>query len=225
MKVSIPEPVLSGSASAQGYLRSYRMMRAAIGVIGFALPVALLAGDLLFLDGDMLVRGSLSAYYHTGMRDVFVGALCAIAVFLITYRVAENRWDNYTSMIAGVAAAGVAIFPTSRPDAGVALTPLQESLGESTVGIVHYLSAAVFLALLAALSRHFAAQEGTGPWRALQQGLTAVIVLALVGMVVSQWSGVLDDYSLLLGEIIATVAFGVSWSVAGVRLDDRVDRG
>lgn len=37
-----------------------------------------------------LPRGSLSAYYHSGIRDLFVGSLCVTAVFLITYKMFEH---------------------------------------------------------------------------------------------------------------------------------------
>ena len=42
-------------------------------------------------------QGSMSAYYHTGMRDIFVGTLCAIGVFLLIYGLwyplQGNVWD------------------------------------------------------------------------------------------------------------------------------------
>src|SRR4051794_4907403 len=68
------------------YLRAYLMLRLAIGALGVLLPVVLLAGDGLFLKGSVWPRESLSAYYHSGMRDEFVGTLVATGVFLITYK-------------------------------------------------------------------------------------------------------------------------------------------
>ncbi len=51
---------------------TYLSLRIGIAAIGAALPVALWVGALL-LDGSSL-QNSMSAYYYTGMRDVFVGA-------------------------------------------------------------------------------------------------------------------------------------------------------
>jgi hypothetical protein len=128
-------------------------MRAVIGFNGIALPVMLLVGDWIFLQGGVLPRGSLSAYYHSGMRDLFVGSLCATALFLITYRVFERISDNVLSTVAGVAALGVALFPTGRPpNSESPLTPLQSKLGESTVTAIHFTCAAIFIVALAITS-------------------------------------------------------------------------
>src|SRR4051794_15891591 len=64
------------------YLRSYLLMRAVIGFIGLALPVALVLGDWGLERGTLLAKGSLSAYFYSGMRDVFVGSLCVTGLFL-----------------------------------------------------------------------------------------------------------------------------------------------
>jgi hypothetical protein len=147
------------------YLRSYLVMRAAIGFIGVGLPVLLLGGDLFFLKGTPQARGSLSAYYYSGMRDLFVGILFATAIFLVTYKVVERRLDNALSILAGAAVMGVALFPTGRPDGDGGLktpplTPIQEVLGESTVEMVHGVCAALFVLSLAVISFFFGVQEG-----------------------------------------------------------------
>ena len=36
---------------------------------------------------------SISSYYHSVMRDIFVGSLCAVGTFLISYRGYDKR-DN-----------------------------------------------------------------------------------------------------------------------------------
>jgi hypothetical protein len=33
--------------------------------------------------GRLMIEKSISAYYHTGMREVFVGILSALAIFLV----------------------------------------------------------------------------------------------------------------------------------------------
>jgi hypothetical protein len=68
-------------------------------------------------------RGSVSAYYYSGMRDEFVVIIGATGIFLVAYKIAERNLHNLASIVAGVAAVLVAIFPTGVSSALVALTP------------------------------------------------------------------------------------------------------
>lgn len=215
------------------YLKSYLVMRAAIGFLGIALPIALFLGDAFWLKGTMEARGSLSAYYHSGMRDVFVGALFATGVFLVTYRVVEHTLDNVLSIIAGVAVMGVALFPTTRPpEIGIPLTPLEARLGEQRVAVVHYVCAGIFIVLLGVISLIFGIREGRRSqerdgeaarrsptfWRRFHWGCAAAIGLALAFMGVSEISRWFSHYSLIVGETAAVFAFGISWFMKGLEL-------
>ena len=68
-----------GQVRHDSILRSYLSMRTGVGVLGTALPLLLLLGDWFFVQGTPSARGSLSAYYYSGMRDIFVGCLCVTA--------------------------------------------------------------------------------------------------------------------------------------------------
>jgi len=184
----------------------------------------------VFLRNSSL-RGSLSAYYYSGMRDVFVGSLCATGVFLVTYMVTRLNLDNLLSITAGLGAFGVALFPTSRP-AGtdqLALTPLQERLGEGLTARIHLVSAVVFLLALAAISWRFALGEGSRPdrastsarqrWCRFHKACAIVILGALVGVALTKGLNVADTYSLLVGEAVAVFAFGVSWLAKGSEIE------
>ena len=92
--------------------RSYILMRTLIGFLGLALPILLLLGDLALNADEFKLRGSLSAYYHSGARDVFVSILVVVGILLVTYKITEVNRDNLGSFIAGIAATGVAFFPT-----------------------------------------------------------------------------------------------------------------
>jgi hypothetical protein len=136
------------------------------------LPTLLFIVDWLFLKGQVSVRGSLSAYYHTPARDLFVAGLCVTGVMLLTYMAAQARtWDFWLSSLAGLAVVGVAFFPTTRtnlPDGAPACgsqpapagcTALQQAWGEGAVATVHYISAGVFILSLAAICFLFAHRE------------------------------------------------------------------
>lgn len=217
----------SDTAESSLYLRSYLAMRAVVGVAGIALPVVLLVGDLL-LNGSAAPRGSLSAYYHSGMRDIFVGTLCVTAIFLVTYKVFEHNLDNTLSLLAGLGALGVAMFPAGRPGASGPLTPLQERLGETATAVVHYGCAAVLICSLAAISFFFGVREGKRPrraerrsplfWRNFHWGCALVMMLAVAFILVTRVVPA-GDHSLLIGEVVALLAFGASWLMKGLELD------
>src|SRR6266852_8308761 len=78
---------------------SYLGLRKAVGIIGFALPFVLaIAGPG--------IQGSISCYYYTDMRNVLVGSLCAIGVFLMSTRGYDLR-DEIAGRLACVFAIGV----------------------------------------------------------------------------------------------------------------------
>jgi hypothetical protein len=89
---------------------TYFALRVGIATIGAALPIVLWLGGLLG-EGESLL-GSMSAYYYSGMRDVFVGALIAIGVFLYLYK-GFSPAENVALNVAGIMAVGVALFPTA----------------------------------------------------------------------------------------------------------------
>jgi hypothetical protein len=98
------------------FTRSYLTIRTTVGIIGVALPFVFIIGELFFLRGGVHVRGSLSAYYHTTMRDYFVGGLAVVGVLLATYMAGQSqRTDFKLSLLSGLAVLGVAFFPTNRP--------------------------------------------------------------------------------------------------------------
>jgi hypothetical protein len=205
------------------YLRSYLLMRMVIGFVGMAMPLAVFLGDRMFATGPF-PRSSVSAYYNSGMRDLFVGSLCAIAVFLVTYMFFHYNWDNLLSIVAGCAALGVAFFPTG---GGAPPTPLQAHLGESRVATVHATCATIFILSLAVISVLFGRREGTRTdrtpaqqrrGRMLHGACAAVMVAAVVCVFTTSW------LTLFWGEAIADVAFGVSWFVKGFELDVLLDR-
>src|ERR1700743_3976263 len=67
---------------------SYFGLRRAIGVSGLLLPIVLWpVGWWLF---KVPVQDNMSSYYYTPLRDVFVGTMFAIGVFLFCYR--GNDW-------------------------------------------------------------------------------------------------------------------------------------
>ena len=156
----MPEVAVKPRPDEPGYVRSYVFTRFSIGLLGFLLPLALVLLEPALFDGLPAPRGSLSAYYYSGLRELFVGGLWAIGVFLVVYKFLDFSWESLLSSLAGAAAVLVAVFPTERPGDGVTLTPFQVKFGESTVTAIHYGAAVAFIALLIPIVLFFARDEG-----------------------------------------------------------------
>ena len=194
---------------------SYLNLRKAIGIIGIALPFVLVVGKWL-LDRPG-IQSSISAYYHTVMPDVFVGILCAIGVFLFSYR-GYGRRDNVAGTLAGIFAIGVALFPTSRVEGAVA---------RDTIGLLHLVFAALFFLTLAYFSLVlFRKTDPRSPPTSRKKQRNVVYTVCGYGILacLAGIAGVslfpadapirdLDPVFWL--EAAAVVAFGVSWLTKG----------
>jgi hypothetical protein len=183
---------------------SYSALRRAIGLIGLLLPAVLAVGGLLLGGG---LAGSISSYYYTPMRNVFVGALCAMGVFLLCYRF--GRLDDVLGDVGGIAAIGVALFPTT-PD----------GVPRDTVGVLHLAFAAVFFLTLAAFAIVlFTRSASADPDRGKRARNVVyrvcgwLIVACLVLIVLADVLGVPGAVFWL--ESAAVMSFGVAWTVKG----------
>ena len=126
------------STSENSLVISYLTLRKAVGILGVALPfIVSLGGMLIFHNG---IQSSISSYYHTGMRDVFVGILWTIGFFLYSYKGYE-RIDNIAGNLACVFAVGVSLFPTA---ADGSTSPAAEFVG----GVHLFFAALFFLTLI-----------------------------------------------------------------------------
>jgi hypothetical protein len=227
------------------YTRSYRLIRLVVGFLGVALPLLFIFVEAFLLRGGVHVRGSLSAYYHSPLQDIFVAGLCVIGFLLATYMAGEPRsWDFWVSLIAGIALIGVVFFPTSRsglpsgaPLCGALPQPagcsfVEQAFGEHTTALIHAGFAVAFILGLAVMSFLFAASEvQPNRERATEAGLArlrnpalfwAHITCGLVIVVAGAWAFVGADIWILtrlyIGEVAAVWAFGISWLLAGFRM-------
>ena len=205
------------------YARSYLLTRTVVGAVGVLLPFSLWLVDALVLQGSITLRGSLSAYYHSGARDLFVGALCVTGCLLLTYLAAQRHtWDYWLSSVAGVAVLGVAFLPTERPPHYPGPpTPLQQRWGEHTVAVLHFTCAGVFILSLAALCFVFAARDERYAGRPRLHRACGAVILAAVAWAVLGFFLDLDLgwlTSLYLAEVASVWAFGLSWLVKGLDL-------
>ena len=194
-------------------------VRRAVGISGFALPPVLGLGGWLF---GVPIQDNTSSYYHTPLRDVFVGTMCAIGIFLLCYR-GHDRGESWTANVGCLAALGVALFPL---DAGS--DPL---LQKSWVGYVHSVAGGVFFLTLAFYSLyHFprstsrATESEPHVWeRNAVYRISGLVILAsmlLMGgylfLLPPGWKRIANEWNFLFFmESIATWAFAAAWLTKG----------
>jgi len=238
-----PDDLTDKADPAVLYVRSYLLIRTLVGLLGILLPVLFIVGEAAYFRGGVHVRGSLSAYYHTSMRDIFVAGLCVIGFLLATYLSGQVRtWDFWLSLVAGVAVVAVVFFPTSRPGLApgdprcgatpvpAGCSPVQQRLGESLVAGIHFACAVVFILSLAAIAFLFAYRarqyEHNRAVAAVQRVCGWVIIAAVVGAVVGELAAVRiwELTPLYLAEVASVWAFGTSWLLQGRALWTRLSR-
>ena len=202
----------------QSLVISYLTLRKMIGLLGFSLPVILLSGSVIF-GGYKEVQGSISSYYYTNMRDVFVGIICSVALFLFSYR--GYTIDNIVGNLGCLFALGVVFFPC-KPD-----NPPDDY--RAITGFLHLVSAALFFGVLIIFSLvlFVKTKEGRPLSREKKQRnrifricgytmLGAIITIALYIFVFVRYLPELEKlHPVFWLESVALFAFGISWLTKG----------
>lgn len=199
---------------------SGRTHRQVIGYLGLALPILLVQMERLRPNApsDHWTGDSISAYYWTGAVSLFVGLLAALSLFLLTYRGYANeyyKYDRGAAIIAGVAAAVVALFPTSPPSGILPLLPWWADWISRT----HMLAAIVLFSTFAIFSLWLFRKTAPGEQPpADKQRRNAIYLLCGIAIVASMiWSVVWGQLgrSVFWPESSALVFFALSWLVKG----------
>jgi hypothetical protein len=229
-----PADVRPSAGSFEGrYIRSFLFLRLIIGVIGLLLPFVLVGVDATLFHGAPWPRGSESVYYYSGMREVFTVSLGTVAFFLLTYKITERNLDNTLSMFAGFFGLLIPFFPTHEPSAVAKQFPptdLQKLFhNHGWTAYVHYTATSLFIVGLGGVIILFGQREGERvarhtiltptSWRRYHYWCARLIGLAAVWIVVTNWLWQGSPrISLLLGEGLATAAFGASWLAKGAEI-------
>lgn len=130
------------------YTVSYLYLRRIVGILGIALPIVLIIGSMLF-GGCAWFQDSISDYHNTNMRNVFVGLLSAISLFLFAYS-GYDKLDFWMAKAVGVLGFMVAVFPDGLDDNECTIFPNQ--IIPPWMEYVHLFSAAIFFLILAYFS-------------------------------------------------------------------------
>jgi hypothetical protein len=157
------DPAAAQEKAPAPVIMSYLLMRVLIGAIAVLLPFTLILVNWTIGHG---FASSMSGYYYTPMRNIFVGSLCAIGVFLISYD-GYDLADRTITDGAGLCTICIAFFPT-RP--AHQPTPQQVLIGD-----LHLTFACTAFVLLSVMAFRFAKRQPTPPglgwWRRAEYAL------------------------------------------------------
>ena len=194
---------------------SYLLLRKVLGALGIALPFLLSIGAWVIFGTGL--QESMSAYYYTGTRDVFVGTLCVIGFFLFAYN-GYGPADRIAGNLACLFAVGTALFPTA---------PTGHSCKVERIYCVHgVFAASLFLTLTFFSLFLFTRTSGNPTPQKLKRNMVykvcGTIMLAAILLVPilhflpeSLTAGIMQLDPVFWLEATAVVAFGVSWLTKG----------
>jgi hypothetical protein len=199
------------------HTQTYMGLRKAVGLIGILLPFTLMLGNYLIFKGPIVLR-SISRYYHSDMQDVFVAALCAMALFMFFYS-GYGRRERWAGILTGFLTLGVVFFPTT-------LTGPTDLIGR-----LHYACAGLLFLLLAWISLfHFPRKRPGSAKQATDtiQVICGLLMIACVGAIALYYAFFRvegrDTCVVFVAETVALVAFGVSWLTEGLDLKREIVR-
>lgn len=205
-------------------LISFNALRKTIGWLGILLPAGIIAGNLIF-SKCYKIQDSISHYYYTVTGNLFVGTLCAVSLFLISYKgyPGDNR-DNILTTLAGIFALGIAFFPTNNNSTdSCAILQLPDN---DVRRIIHYVCATIFFVLLAFISFFFFTKSKgvKTPKKILRNKIYKtcgiliiffVVLISLYGIFGRYLTGLIKYKPIFWLEWGALLSFGTSWLVKG----------
>ncbi len=201
---------------------SHFTLRKLLGALGIALPVILPLGTFL-LGQKYWLQPSISDYYYTIMRDVFVGVLWGFGLFLFSYKgykpVKSKISENLITNVAGILAIFVSLFPTGDDSCIKLCHP-------AWIGTFHLASATVFFLILGYLSLfNFTKSDKPSEQQSPAKKRRNIVYIAC-GSVIWLSMAILFIYFKFLNdkwpdttvftfETVSLWAFGISWLVKG----------
>ena len=166
-----------------------------------------------FIFKEEVIQESISHYYYTGMRDVFVGSLCAVALFMFFYS-GYNKWDDWAGNVAGFFAIGVAWFPTTEVGSSILIGKINFACAA-----FFFLTLAVFSLLLFTKTKKESSPTPQKLTRNKIYIICGLIMIACLIAIAIYYNFIHDDNSesffVFWSETVALIAFGLSWLTKG----------
>lgn len=211
---------------------SYLSVRQAIGYTGIMLPVLLIFYSLIADRSGP--KGSISAYFYSGGREILVGCLFAIGVFLFSYKGFDKDLrkptDRTVSRLAAIGAVGIAFSPMSWLKSGAPVEPVptwvQSLFSKGLASGLHGAFALLFFGSIATFClinfrRSAPGKEPDAEKRFnnhIYRALGIFIILCTVAFAVGSLFSVSGAF-VFWAEALAVWAFGLSWIIKGEAID------
>ena len=203
-------------------LISYMTLRKSLGYVAIAMPIAVKLGAYWF--EGIPSHESISAYYYTSMRDLFVGTLFAVGIFLFCYR-GYDRLDNLLTNAAGAAAIGIGLLPMEPQYHSVlvarfpGITSDACYLTRGPLGFHFYVVAAFFAAVSYLAIFRFTKtdkvvmtpEKRTRNRVYVSCGILMIACFVAIAALKARW----PQTSIFWPETVAIVAFSVAWLTKG----------
>jgi hypothetical protein len=200
-------------------------IRRAIGLLGICLAPVLVIGNII-ISPCPTVLDAISTYYFSYMGDVFVGILCAIAVFFFNYKGYDT--DYNLGKLLGVLAFCIAFFPAYQEQQNLPCIALGLK-NSPLLGKLHTTAAAVFFSILAyyclalftkgSANNNPQKQQRNRVYRTCGYTIVAMLLLIVSVFALPTWGQWLEPIRpVLTFESIALLAFGISWLTKGQAL-------
>lgn len=217
---------MSESNPNDKYVISFLTLRKAVGILGMVLPFVLLIGYFLFEKGCRFPP-SISHFYYTDMGNLFVGILCAVALFLFTYNGYDKR-DMIAAKLGGTFALIVAMFPTNFGKYTLDECSRITQQSNTFSNAMHYGGAVLLFSTFAYFSLVLfvkSSQEGEIHGQKLIRNyiyktcgwtiVVCIVAIALIGVIDSWYQALKHLKPTYVLETIALLAFGYSWLIKG----------
>jgi hypothetical protein len=198
-----------------------RNVRQALGILGIVFPFVLALGVYVYDDCEL--QPSISHFYHTVMGNVFVGFLCAYAMFLYAYRGYDER-DSRAANLAATLAIITALVPTDLQKGYEACVHAPWFTNQ----IIHLSAAGSFFVVLSYISIKLFRETDNTKQPTLRK-LTRNKIYLVCGIGMLACLGAIALYFWICGqypewkalklvfwfEALALLLFGISWLVKG----------
>jgi len=188
---------------------------------------------------------SISTYYHTNMRNIFVGFNCAVALFLYAYR-GHDWMDNLAGYLGCIFVLGVAFLPCSVSNAGQpCLAPV--TVQHPLVAQLHNLCALLYFivlivyALLLFPKTHMDMVTGKKRFMERQKHkrnmvyyicgsimvISLFLILAYMFLLKNHYPALQDLHPVFWLEFMVLLSFGITWLTKGQLFfrDERYKKG
>lgn len=227
------DKALAKNGLSADHATAYEFLMLITGLLAFSIPIM-----VVLLDLDDSFRSSISAYYYGSGRTYFVASIGGLSVFLLSYQYPSRPnwiWDRRLAIVASIAAAAVALFPTAPSE--------NASDRQELFGVVHLTGAAVLFICLGLFAgfhftktgassdpknaseavRHFfvesASPDGSNTAKLRRNRIYRTMGWVIFTCIVMIIIDVIADLGLFFWlEVIAVEAFAVAWLVKSQRL-------